>query len=174
MEVSWDIIWWTGIIIMLLLFVLFLLHLQDTVMAAAPENRKLKTGTIWMQLIPLIGAVYSFTVAIKLSDTIVAEYRAKGQDLPVDRPTYKNGITLAVFSVITSVLGFFPKLKMNELGQLMYAEKTEVPSWSIIILIADLAFFVLWIIYWVQTAGYKKKMKNLPDRLPDNSIFNHS
>ncbi|MBL7705605.1 MAG: hypothetical protein JNM21_08630 [Taibaiella sp.] len=174
MKVSWDIIWWTGIIIMLLVFALFLLHLQDTVKAAAPENRKLKAGSIWMQFIPLIGVVYSFIVAIKLSDTIVAEYRAKGQALPVERPTYKAGITLAFFSLITSILGFFPKLTMNELGQLMYAEKTAVPFLSIIIVIADLAFFVLWIVYWAQTAGYKKKMKNLPDQLPDNSIFNHS
>lgn len=174
MEVSWDIIWWTCMIIMLLVLVLFLLHLQDTVKAAAPENRKLKSGAIWMQLIPLIGAIYSFTVAIKLSDTIVAEYRAKGQALAVERPTYNIGITLAVFSLITSVLGFFPKLTTNELRQLMYAETTEVPFLSIVIALADLAFFVLWIIYWVQTASYKKRMKNLPDQLPDNSIFNYS
>jgi len=40
--------------------------------------------------------------------------------------------------------------------------------------IASLLWFVFFIIYWVQAAGYKKKMKNLPDQLPDNSIFNHS
>ena len=39
MEVSWDIIWWTCMIIMLLVLVLFLLHLQDTVKVVAPEIR---------------------------------------------------------------------------------------------------------------------------------------
>ncbi|RYD98210.1 MAG: hypothetical protein EOP54_08340 [Sphingobacteriales bacterium] len=174
MEVSWDIIEFAGMIIMILVFVLFLLHLQDTVKAADPENRKLKAGTIWLQLIPLLGIVYSFIVAIRLSDTIVAEYRAKDQALPVKRPTYNTGITLAVFSVITSVLEFFPKLTINELEQLVYAEKTGVLLLSIIIMFTDILWFVIWIIYWVQTTSYKKKMKKFPDQLPRNSIFNHS
>ena len=103
-----------------------------------------------MQLIPLIGEIYNFTVVIKLSDTIVAEYRAKAQALAVERPTYNIGITLAIFSLITSVLGFFPKLTTNELRQLMYAETTEVFFLSIIIALADLAS-----LYYGLFIGYK-------------------
>lgn len=97
MEALRDIIRLSGIIIMLLVYSLFLLHSRDTVKAEAPENRKLKSKPIWLQPIPFTGAIYSFTVAVKLSDTIAAEYRAKGQFLPVKRLIYKLALSWLFF-----------------------------------------------------------------------------
>lgn len=126
-----------------------------------------------MQLIPVIGPLYSFTVAVKISDTIAAAYRAKGQALPVEKPAYYTGIMLAVLSVISSITGFFPKLTLNELVQLVYMKETAVPFLPVMMLITDIVWFVLWIIYWVQTSVYKKKIRNLGDQLPEHAIFDH-
>jgi len=42
--------YWT---IMALVAILFLLNLQHTIRAVSPENRKMKPGDVWMQLLPL-------------------------------------------------------------------------------------------------------------------------
>jgi len=179
METIIKLIYWT---IMAIVALLFLVNLQNTIKAAAPQNRQMKAGLVWLQLLPLVGLVYSFIVARKVSDTIVAEYRAKGQHLARTKPTYSVGVTLAVFSIIVTVLSVYFGLTygrvdtttMSQEEVVAYTTRTDVMGITALMGIASLLWFVFFIIYWVQAAGYKKKMKNLPDQLPDNSIFNHS
>lgn len=179
METIIKLIYWA---IMAIVAILFLLSLQNTIKAAAPGNRMMQPGLVWIQLLPLVGLVYSFMVARKVSDTIVAEYRSKGQYLASTKPTYGVGVVLALFSVIVTVVSVYFGLTYGRVdtanmtpGEVKaYTTRPDVLGFTALMGITSLVWFVLFIIYWVQTAGYKKKMKNLPDQIPENSIFNHS
>lgn len=169
--------YWT---IMALVAILFLLNLQHTIKVVAPENRKMKPGNVWMQLLPLVGLVYSFIVARSVSDSIVAEYRSKVQILVSEKPTYITGMVFAVFSVLITILSIYSGLSygavdtsvMTEEEVLAYTTRSDVFAFSIIMMIVSLAWFVLFIVYWVQTAAYKRKMKRLTDNNSNNTIFN--
>ncbi len=179
METTIKLIYWG---IMAIVAILFLLSLQSTLKAATPGNRRMQPGLVWIQLLPLIGLVYSFIVARKVSDTIVAEYRSKGQHLASTKPTYGVGVVLALFSIIVTVVSIYFGLTFGRVetipvaqGEIVvYRNSPDEKAFAALLGIVSLTWFVLFIIYWVQTATYKKKMINLPDGLPDDSIFNHS
>lgn len=178
LQTSIQVIIW---VIMVIIAVLFLVSLQNTIKAAAPENRMMNPGLVWIQLIPFVGAVYSFIVAGKVADTIAAEYKSKGQMLPVARPTYSLGMTFAVFSVILYVLNIYSRLKfdpvdpsvMTQEEMIAYSTRPDVLGFFMIVMVLSIVWLIIFIIYWVKTSGYKNKMKTLPDNNSNSSIFNN-
>lgn len=168
-------------VIALIIAILFLVSLQNTIKAAAPENRMMKPGFVWIQLIPFVGAVYSFIVAGKVADTIAAEYKSKGQMLPAARPTYGLGMTFAIFSLILYVLNIYSRMKfgsvdpstMTQEEMIAYSTRPDVMGFSMIVMIFTVVWLIIFIIYWVKTSGYKNKMKTLPDNNSNSSIFNN-
>lgn len=176
METTIKLIYWT---IMAIVAISFLLSLQSTIKTAAPENRMMQPGLVWIQLLPLVGLVYSFVVARKVSETIVAEYRSKGHYLASNKPTYSVGVVFALFSVIVTLVSVYFGLAfsvgdantMTEQEVVAYTRRADVKAFTALMGIVSLVWFVLFIIYWVQIGSYKRKMKNLPDHNTDNQIF---
>ncbi len=168
-------------IIVIVIAVLFLLNLQNTIKAAAPENRMIKPGYVWIQLVPVIGTFYSFVVAGKIADTIAAEYQSKGHSLPAQRPTYTLGLTFAVFSLIIYILNIYSRLMFDSVDPsvmtqeeiIAYSTRSDVLGYSAVMMIFSIAWLVIMIIYWVKTAGYKNKMRMLHDNGSDSAIFNN-
>lgn len=164
--------------------ILYLLNLQNTLKSAAPENRKMPPANVWLLLIPLFSTYYLFVVAQNISDTIRAEYASKGQNPGSPRPAYKVGMAMAIGSAISTLISLITfKEWYNDTMTVInvYSSgnyeaimnmQTSGSLLSSIGSYISFAVFILWIVYWVQTAGYKNKMRNLPSNNPDSQIFN--
>lgn len=168
----------------LLIAILYLLNLQNTLKSAAPENRKMPPVNVWLLLIPLFSTYYMFVVAKKMSETIKAEYASKGQSPGSRNPTYNVGMAMAIGSAISTLISIVTfKEWYNDMVMVinvyssgnyeaMMNMQTSESLLSSLGSFISYAVFVLWIVYWVQTAGYKRKMRSLPGNNSDSQIFN--
>ena len=136
--------------------VLFLLTQQNTLRLIQPLNRTMRPGQIWLQLIPLFGIFYQFSVVSRISNSLQREFNSYFNDsdsilpdqAPIGardgkRPTWSAGMAYCWLFVISMVLQWLPSFI------------TMLTS------LAALAGIVCWIVYWVQLAGYKKKLQGL-------------
>ncbi len=135
------------IIIILTVYVLFLLTLQNTLKAINPENRLMDPGAVWRILIPFYNFYFIFVLVQRLASSIAAQLEACGEPLPDSRPTVNIGLLWAILTLINF---FLNTLKFSDLSPLL-----SVGS------IAAL------IIYWISVAGYKKKIQQHPVILLD-------
>lgn len=166
------------LVIGLVIVILYLLNLQNTLKAAAPENRKMPPANVWLLLIPLFNIYWSFVVVKRISETIAAEYQSKGQPLSNAKPTYSVGMAMSVLMVINSVISLITTPERMTQTQTamegMQGTFTETQSSPLQVVggLIGLVALILWIVYWVQTAGYKNKMKMLPNnRSNESQIF---
>ncbi len=171
----------------LLIAILYLLNLQNTLKAAAPENRKMPAANVWLLLIPIFSTYYMFVVAKRISETIKAEYASKGQVPDNPKPTYNVGMAMAIGSAVSmlislitfkdsyyNTMAIFSASSSGNVDEMMAVQNASAGSGVLSMLssLLSLALLILWIVYWVQTAGYKNKMKNLPNNNTDSHIFN--
>jgi len=148
-------------IILLLVFVaigvLFILTQQNTLKAVKPENRLMKPGLVWLQLIPLFGQIWQFWVISRIAGSLKKERTSFREDSIVGlsdysaaeqwgkRPTYAMGLTYSILLWCNVLIEF----------RTMDHEFEEIHG-----LIA-LGMMICWIIYWVQLAVIKKKIVRL-------------
>lgn len=170
----------------LLIAILYLLNLQNTLKAAAPENRKMPPANVWLLLIPLFSTYYMFVVAKRISETIRAEYASKGQVPDNPKPTYNVGMAMAILSAVSMLISMFTfKDSYNDSMAVFSAsssgnvdemmaiqQSTSTGALSMFGSFIGFVVLILWIVYWVQTATYKNKMKSLPSNNTDSQIFN--
>jgi hypothetical protein len=125
--------------------ILFLLTQQKTLNLIQPVNRSISPGEIFLQLIPLFGMVWQFFVVARIAKSIDRELaeqtfsfeRTDSVEYATNsRPTYAIGITYCIL-FCASLIPFNPTVK----------------------LLFSLATITCWIIYWVQLAIYKSKLK---------------
>ena len=133
--------------------VLFLLAQQNTLKAIRPENRLMKPGLVWLQLIPFAGQVWQFFVITHIAGSIKQEMESKSEDSILgvadtmtaeelqSKPTFNMGITYCSLNVVYVLLNLVTRGRTSTLLSVM-----------------ALAGMVCWIIYWVQLAAYKKKL----------------
>jgi hypothetical protein len=123
-----------GLIIGVGIAVFYLLNLQNLMKQVSPELRQMRPGQVWLALIPLFNIVWNFLMIGYIADSVAAEYRKRGMPLGVARPGYQVGLAMAILNVA----GMIPKIGS----------------------IFSLGGFVLWIIYWVKMAGYRRELEN--------------
>jgi hypothetical protein len=136
--------------------VLFLLAQQNTLKLIQPLNRTMRPGQVWLQLIPIFNLYYQFVVVTRISDSLQRELNSYFNDsdsiLPDEtltgatggkRPVYSSGITYCWLFVISTVLNWLPSYLAIVSG------------------LVSLAAIAYWVVYWVQLAGYKKKLEGL-------------
>ena len=151
----------------------YLLSVQNLLKAVRPVNRKMQPGQVWLLLIscvsfvfvffkmfyvelmdklgivatilPLLISVFvlvwQFYMVNKVADSIEAEYLSRNLPVPA-RPTYQTGL----FYCICNTVGLVG----------------NVPFLSFFALLAGIAGFVAWILYWVKIAEWKNHIKVLP------------
>lgn len=112
--------------------IFYLLTLQNAMNAVRPEYRKMPSGQVWLELIPLFGLVWQFFNVTNVSDSLKMEFQARGIRPSEDRPGYSIGITFCIL-FCCSVIPF--------LGAL-----------------AAVGGLVCWIIFWVKIANYKAEL----------------
>ena len=57
--------------------IFYLITLQQALARCSPQNRKMAPGLVWLEIIPVIGFVCQFFVAMALWKSLVSELRAK-------------------------------------------------------------------------------------------------
>jgi hypothetical protein len=147
-------------LILLLVFLIpaifFLLTQQRTLKAIRPENRRMRPGLVWLQLIPLFGQVWQFFVVARIAGSLKKERDSFKDDSIVGfsdytvaeewgkRPTYAIGLTYCIL-VWCNILIEFRTTTDRQIDQIHG-------------LIA-LAMMTCWIIYWVRLAVAKRKIR---------------
>ena len=120
------------LLIALVVAILYLLNLQNLMKSIKEENREVSPGNVWLMLIPLFSLVYAFILYHKISASVKKELESREMDTEGDGA--KNlGLALA----ITGALSLIPVI-----GGL-----------------AGLANLVIFIMWWVKTAGFKNKFQ---------------
>lgn len=122
-----------AVIIALIPTIFYLLTLQNTLKAVSVQNQRMNPGQVWLMLIPLFGTVWHFIIVQRISESIKAEFEMRRLTPKEDRPAYSIGLAMC----ICACCGIIPFL-----GGL-----------------AGLAALVLWIIYWVRVADYKRQLE---------------
>ena len=98
----------------LAVIVLFYVAQQNTLKAIQPENRLMRPGEVWLQLIPIYGLFWQFTVVNRISDSIRLEIESWHVDsilgpdagaLPLigDRPTRDIGVACCILKFVVRI-----------------------------------------------------------------------
>ena len=144
--------------VFLVVAVLFMLTQFNTLMAIRPGNRMMKPSSVWLQIIPFFNFYWQFVVVKRIAESLQNELRYQAEDDSIlgvadaalidavashKRPTYQIGMWYCALYVAGTFLSFS-------------GTATVKPG-----TLPQLASMVCWIIYWVQLAGYKRKLKAL-------------
>jgi hypothetical protein len=141
--------------------VLFLLTQQNTLKAVKPENRFMNPGSVWLQMIPIVGQIWQFFVILRISASIQKEMASRQDDSILGfanasaveelrkRPTFAIGIAYCTLITITIIIN------ATEFSNLASELLKFARQWSAL---GSLAGMICWIIYWVRLAQYKKKL----------------
>jgi hypothetical protein len=140
--------------VLLIPAILFLLTQQNTLKAIRPENRSLAPGLVWLQLIPIVGQIWQFFVVPRIAASIQRQWQTEDKDSilginadavadgSTGKPTLVMGIAYCSLSILTIVFNLFTRDGMPTLSGLL-----------------GLATMTCWIVYWVQLAGWKRRLK---------------
>lgn len=118
-------------VISLLPTVFYLLTLQKAFTRCQPKNRAMVPGLVWLMLIPFFSIIWHFFVVINMGESLHREFTERGLEA---EPFPGKSMGLAM--CILNVCGIIPYLGI----------------------IAGLAGFVCWIIYWVKIADYSARL----------------
>ncbi len=120
------------LLIAVVVAIFYLLNLQNLMKSIKEENREVSPGNVWLMLIPVFSLIYAFILYPKISASVKKELESREMDTEGDGA--KNlGLALA----ITGALSLIPVI-----GGL-----------------AGLANLVIFIMWWVKTAGFKNKFQ---------------
>lgn len=175
-----------GLVVAGVIQVLFLKNLYDLLNAIREPNRRMQPGLVWLVLIGLLNIVLAvplgyatykgeqemvtlFSVLIYLisafvvvweirmvrliADSIEAEYDSRG--IPIEyRPSYQTGMFMVVSNGLTLLRGL-----------------SFVPILAILGYLAQIAYLIGVIAYWVRTHKYKKDIRSLPLYQDEESLI---
>jgi hypothetical protein len=138
--------------------ILFFLSQQRTLQVISPENREMSPGSVWLQLIPLLGMVWQFFVVIRIAHSISKEMSSKIGESILDNsqvqikgtdesPTYTIGLAYCILTTLGVIINY-----------------STMHSSSYLKLFGSffaLTGMVCWIIYWVRLVNTKNKLVGL-------------
>lgn len=115
-------------------------------------------GLVWLQLIPLAGQVWQFFVVTRIAGSIQKQRQAVDEDSILGisaeaavgsgkrKPTLGIGMAYCQLS-LASIL-------FNSISKAL-----EDYRLAIGVVVVGLAGMICWIVYWVQLAGWKRRLK---------------
>jgi len=136
--------------------VIFLISQQNALKIVKPENRSMRSGLVWLQLTPIFANIGQFFVIPPIAGSLKREMASRhndsifGADALVaegggNRPTQGIGVTYCILDTLIILLEFSDPGTLETFRGLV-----------------SLAMITCWIIYWVQLAQFKNKLKRLP------------
>ena len=147
------------LLLVLIPAILFLLTEFNTLKLIRPENRAMQPGWVWLQLIPLVGQVWQFVVVARIARSISNQWQTEDEDSILginaeavavtnsSRPTLVNGITYCTLNALVIVCNLTLRAAPNTML-------------SMIVGVIALVAMASWIIYWVQLAGWRRRLKD--------------
>ncbi len=117
----------------ILIAVFYLLNLQNLLKSIKEENRDVEPSNVWLMFIPFFNIVYAFILYPKISSSVKKEFESRGVSNN-DDGARNLGIALA----ITGAVAILP-----------------IPLISQLVGLGNLVLFIVW---WVKTAGFKNKL----------------
>ena len=151
----------------LALYIFFCLTLQRTMSEVRPRNRTIPAGLVWLHMLHLGGAipfagivvgiaasVWDLIMVLKIATSLKNEF--EDRDWRTDGEGFGRpvGLIWTIIALAATPLG----LAMNLLGQQVNNPSVMLPI-VIVLLVFGLTSFVCWIIYWVQMAGYGRRLR---------------
>lgn len=130
----------------IVIMVLYLLTLQRVLKQVSLPNRTMQPGLVWLNLIPVFGAGWLFYTVIKIQESVRAEYASRGIP-PRGDFGFGVGMAYAVVNLVSLIIGFIP------------TNPWYMTPLDWIQLIASLAAFIVWIVYWVKVAELNKDLQ---------------
>jgi len=115
------------VLIFLLPILLFLLTIQRTLKAIAPESRDMSPGTVWLMLIPFLNIIWQFIMVDGVAKSLRNECARLQIPTRESKPTFGAGLAWCICNIL-----------------------------SIIPLFGPLAALVTFIVYWIKIAEYKR------------------
>jgi hypothetical protein len=151
----------------LAIYIFFCLTLQRTQTEVHPRNRLIPPGTVWLHLlhlagaIPLVGivfglaaSVWDIVMVVKLSGSLKLEFEDRGWRTDGEGFGRVTGLVWSVGQLAGLPLGF----AIGFLGP-----QVKEPAVMIAVLVAlaglGITLLICWIVYWVQMAGYGKRLR---------------
>ena len=143
--------------------ILFLLTQQNVLRTIGTGNRLMPPGQVWLQLIPLFGLVWQFFVVTSIAGSIRKEMASWDSDSifgpdaivvahGAKRPTIGIGITYCTLFVLATLF--------NTLNVIMdFRGHTMNNTLSGIVGFLAIAQITCWIIYWVNLAVCRRKLR---------------
>lgn len=115
--------------------VFYILSLKRALEKCSPASRTMDPGMAWLLLIPLFNLVWQFIVVGHMARSLGNEFRSRG--IPAEP---EPGKSLGMAMCILGACGMIPILGV----------------------LASLAGFVCWILYWVRIAEYTRRLDTVP------------
>ena len=139
-------------------FIAYLWNLHSLLHRCSPENRALRPGLVWLQLVPVFGVVWQFYVVRALPGSVEAEYRSRGLRIE-PRPTHSLGLAKAIVDAVTlvHVLAFFGAAGALDgiapiAGQIAFTYLLFAGG------LLQLASTVLWAAYWGKVSMFSNTL----------------
>ena len=145
-------------------FVVFVWNLQTLLRRCAPGNRALRPALVWLQVVPVFGAIWQFFVVRALSESLGAESRSRGWQV-ASRPSHSLGTAKATVDAVAlaHVLGFF--------AILLAANSMPATAGSVVLSyflfasgLLQLASIALWATYWSKMSKFSSSFRWFPAR----------
>ena len=128
-----------ALLIALIIFIFFLLTLQNCLKNISPENRKMPPANVWLMFIPVFNWFFQFNMVSKISDSLAAEFQKRGITGEEARPGYNIGLAFCICNIVGNLLS----RNVNTL---------EIST------LAGIGALVCLIIYWVKISNYSKQL----------------
>jgi hypothetical protein len=166
MEVLAGMLLCIGIIIVIALAIqiLFLLNLHWTLAAVKERNRELSPGMVWLSLIPLFGMIWVIIMVPKIANSLRNEFEDRGWSTANEGFGRTVGMLWAWGGVANMVLSIAQNAAQ-------FGQQQEVAMMlGLLGCPLGLAILVCWIMFWVQTYQYRKRLTDGPRGYREDSL----
>src|SRR5262245_5927706 len=150
--------------IWLVIYILFLLNLHRTLAAVDQRNREMSPGLVWLILVPILHIFWPIIVVMKIENSLRNEFRDRGLPTRDEGFARTVGMIWAWGGVVNLVLSVFQNIA--QAGDM----QPVAMGLSLLSCPIALGVFICWIIYWVQTYQYRKRLTEGPRGYREDSL----
>ena len=151
----------------LALYIFFCLTLQRTMSEVRPRNRTMAPGLVWLHLlhlggaIPILGivigiaaSIWDLVMVLKIGSSLKQEFEDRGWRTDGEGFGKIVGLIWCIGQLTTLPLS----LVMNIIGP-QFGDPAIAVAVGVILIALGLAIFICWIVYWIQMAGYGRRLR---------------
>ncbi len=147
-------------------FIAYVWNLHILLRRCARENRTLRPGLVWLQVVPVFGAMWQFFVVRALSTSLEREYRSRGWPI-ASAPGRSLGLAKATVDAVAlvHVIAFFGvAVSLDNIaptvGQVSFTYLFFTGG------LLQIGSIVLWGAYWATLSKYSNGLRSVARGTP--------